>query len=87
MEGSLLSYLAIIPLIVANIFWYSAKVFIKNQGLKSALFWFHFRDFVELRKLMRPEYSEDINRKAKIYYFGIPIVFIISLLLFFVLVG
>lgn len=87
MESSLLNYLSIVPLILANIFWYFAKVFIRNNGLKSAPFWNHMRDFKELKKLMSADYSEETNIKAKIYYFGVPIVGIAAIILFFAIAG
>lgn len=64
---------AILLVILANVFWYSAKFFIRSNGLKADMFWRHFRDFSSLRKLMSDKYSKETNNKAKFYLLVIPV--------------
>lgn len=59
-------------LVLVNVLWYSAKFFIRKHGGRSNLFWGHFRDFKELRKLASTEYPKGVNLEAKIYLYGIP---------------
>ena len=67
--------------------WYSAKFFIRANGLKSYMFWKHYQDFASLYKLTFKNYPADVNIKAKLYLIGIPLSIIILFVLFFSFTG
>lgn len=86
MDKSAIAGTGLFILVVVNIIWYSAKLFIHRNGLRVSMLR-HTRDFYSLRRLMSDEYSNNINLIAKMYLYGIPVIAFVAFVLFYSLVG
>ena len=87
MDNRLLEIVLVLMVLLLNLFWYSAKSYLRANGRKSDWAWKHLRDFSELKILMGPQYTKAVNSKASLYYYGIPAAILGCLLILLFLSG
>jgi hypothetical protein len=60
---------AIAIIVLGNVVWYQAKVFIQSQGLPAPWFWFHFSNLESLRQLaLSANAAADRNRAKNLLW-------------------
>jgi hypothetical protein len=82
MNSSTTFDIILILVIILNVIWYSAKILIRNNGLKANWFWGHFRDFHSLYTLWKGDFPADVQTKAKLHLFSLIISFILFITFF-----
>ena len=63
----------IVWVVVMNSIAYSAKYFIRRQGLEANMFSKHFRDMKSLLIISKDPYPEDTKRSAKFYFWTLTV--------------